>query len=268
MITFQRGPVRIAELWFDEEPDGPVDILRFRQRPKLPDGATGTPFLTRLVDLTRPADEILTGFKKDTQYEIRRAASKDRLIYAPTADTVAALPRFREFYDAFARRKGLPLIDADVLGRYAGAGMLAFSAVTLEDRTPLVWHAYIRRPGRVRLLHSASRFRESGDSAFRNMVGRANRFHHWKDILHFKVDGIAIYDLGGWYEGTEDVERLKVNAFKEEFGGAMLEEFDGELLVTWKGRLYATLRMLKSAGDAAAPPPSRSGRAGSVPSGG
>ena len=60
-----------------------------------------------------------------------------------------------------------------------------------------MWHAYHRNTERVTLLYSASFFRNSD---LRTQVGRANRLHHWLDMLRYKNAGIATYDFGGWYE--------------------------------------------------------------------
>ncbi len=37
--------------------------------------------------------------------------------------------------------------------------------------------------------------------------------------------GFRVYDFGGWYAGSTDVEKLMINRFKEEFGGQKVLEF-------------------------------------------
>jgi hypothetical protein len=240
MVLIRNGVLRVGEVWFDEEPGvPPPDIVRHRQRPRAGDGPGWRPFTTIVLDLTLPEATLLAGLKKDTQYAVRRATTKDGLVYRP-ADIAGPddLEPFAGFYDAFAARKGLAPLDRTILRAYAAANVLDLSCVSDADGAPLVWHAYYRGTDRVRLLHSASHFRESDDSAYRAMLGRANRFHHWQDILRFKKEGITVYDLGGWYAGHEDEEKLRINKFKEEFGGTLVETYDGERALTWKGRLY------------------------------
>ena len=55
------------------------------------------------------------------------------------------------------------------------------------------------------------------DKDFQGLVGRANRLHHWKDMISFKSKGLDQYDFGGWYEGRKTRDRLKINQFKEGF---------------------------------------------------
>ena len=83
-----------------------------------------------------------------------------------------------------------------------------------------------RAEGRARLFQSASSFRELDSSSMRSLTGRANRFQHWHDMLRFKEGGVVSYDFGGWYEGREDQERLRINSFKEEFGGQVVKAFN------------------------------------------
>jgi hypothetical protein len=67
--------------------------------------------------------------------------------------------------------------------------------------------------------------------------GRANRLHHWSDILRFRDERFAIYDFGGWYPGTHDQALLRVNLFKESFGGELVTQYNCDQGVTWKGNL-------------------------------
>ncbi len=48
---------------------------------------------------------------------------------------------------------------------------------------------------------------------------------------------MSIYDFGGWYEGREDEERLRINAFKESFGGTVAQGWNAERLITLKARI-------------------------------
>lgn len=112
----------------------------------------------------------------------------------------------------------------------------------MSDGTVLVWHAYYVGQSRARLLHSASLFREASDSAFRTLVGRANRYQHWRDMLKLKADGLTTYDMGGWYAGSEDEAKLSINKFKEGFGGETVVEYHCEEAVSLKGKLYKIAR--------------------------
>jgi hypothetical protein len=68
-------------------------------------------------------------------------------------------------------------------------------------------------------------------------IGRANRLHHWSDMLRFRGEGFGIYDFGGWYAGTQDETLLRINRFKERFGGELVVQYNCDQAITWKGAL-------------------------------
>jgi hypothetical protein len=127
----------------------------------------------------------------------------------------------------------------------AKADALDLSRVRMESGKVLVWHAHLWTPSRARLLHSASLYRESDDTGFRNLIGRANRWLHWRDMLRYKAQGITAYDWGGWYAGDENEELLRINRFKDEWGGRVAHEFHCALPGSPRGRLVLAARRLR-----------------------
>jgi lipid II:glycine glycyltransferase (peptidoglycan interpeptide bridge formation enzyme) len=244
MIITRRGPLKIAELWFDEPLRGKhVDIARFIQRTDPLLGAASQPKHTIVIDLRADEEELFASIKKDTRGEIRRARDKDgvscRMWTAPTSQLIR---EFCEFYRGFAAQKGLEPIAAAYLHSLCQNSALALSQARERDAKALVWHSYVCVDGRARLLKSASQFRAEQDAATRNAVGRANRFLHWADILAFKETGCAVYDLGGWYSGCADEQLVRINRFKEEFGGRKVTNYNCELAMTLLGRCAQTLK--------------------------
>ena len=77
-------------------------------------------------------------------------------------------------------------------------------------------------------------------------IGRANRLHHWLDVLRFRDEGFAIYDFGGWYAGTANDELLRINRFKESFGGEVVLQYNCDQALSWKGMLALWLRQVVS----------------------
>jgi len=65
---------------------------------------------------------------------------------------------------------------------------------------------------------------------------------HWLDIIEFKNNGADIYDLCGWYSGTEDKALLNINKFKEQFSQNKVKEYSG---VIYNNKLLAFLKKLK-----------------------
>jgi hypothetical protein len=102
------------------------------------------------------------------------------------------------------------------------------------------------RDGHARLLQSVSPFRNHASFSDRNVMGRANRWLHWRDMCVLKEQGVVTYDLGGWYSGHSDREKLRINAFKEEFGGTPTVEFSWVVGISLVGRLVVWLAGCRS----------------------
>jgi hypothetical protein len=246
MIVYRKKLLRIAEYWNGEEPrTAGVDLLRCFQLTEPVAGMLCRPFYTILIDLTRELPELFGRMKPDTRYEIRRAGNQDRLacdwISARDQKTFA---QFCNYYDDFAVRKGQPELNRAWLSLLAQAGALTLSRVCDASGEPLVWHAHHCSHTRATLLYSASQFRKFDSSVIRNMIGRANRFQHWEDMNHFKAAGVSVYDFGGWYDGDHDQERLRINKFKEEFGGEIVKNYICERALTAKAKLFLRGRQL------------------------
>jgi hypothetical protein len=127
------------------------------------------------------------------------------------------------------------------------AGVLFISRAFAADGAPLVWHVHLLSNQRARLLYSLSLFRDNEDTAWRGMVGRANRLLHWNDLQAFQARGACIYDFGGYYRGTEDSAKLRINKFKSEFGGVLRVEYNGVRFLSLAGKAMAWVYRLRTA---------------------
>ncbi|KYC37083.1 hypothetical protein WA1_46470 [Scytonema hofmannii PCC 7110] len=248
MALLRKEIISIAEVWFDEELQDTsfVDLVYYLQRTNPIEKFEYQDFYTILIDLTKNEDELWKKLHGNNKYKIRRASQKDKVIYQFwDGDRVDAklVNNFSNAYDSFALEKGLSKLKRNRLMQYAEASILNISTVQLPDERPLVWHVYYRGENRVRLLHSVS-IKKNSEIATQ-IIGRANRYLHWQDILKFKSLGIAAYDLGGWYAGNTDQERLNINKFKEEFGGEIVKNFNQSYATTMKGKLYLLARKMR-----------------------
>lgn len=244
MIVYRRKLIRIAEAWHGEEIDEAtrVDIARRFQRDAPAVGAHCREFYTILIDLSRDEHALFRAMSKSCRYKVRRAAARDSLTYECTnaAARPDLLASFRSLYDEFARRKRVPVLNPAWLSLMAATGNLHLSRVSDASGQDLVWHTHYLSGGRATLLHSAPT--PDAAAAGRSLTGRANRFQHWQDILSFKRVGANLYDLGGWYSGKTDSQRLGINRFKEEFGGRVVRNYISESALTFKGRLFLRAR--------------------------
>jgi len=236
-----RGAV-YGEVWYDEElpGDAGVDIVHYHQREAPITHARTTPFLSLVTDLSAEPDAIMDQFGKDCRYKIRRVESKDGLCVDFTTDPENRLDKFCAFFDAFARQKAIEPADRKWLGAACKARQLALASAT-KNGEALVWHVHVMSGNTARLQYSGSDFR-SRDNDYRALVGRANRWLHWKEMLRFKEMGIQRYDWGGLFEDESVSGHAGVNNFKRDFGGRQERTYDCTVPVTLKGRIYLPLR--------------------------
>jgi hypothetical protein len=241
MITYRSQWLKYADLWFDEGcPLNDFDVVyRFGASAPVPD-ATNEEFHTLVIDLTKSKQEILAGFHRNTRSKIKRAEAQDGLTCDVMGDpSLEVVNEFVDYYNEFARGKGVAPVLFDRVESLRTAGALVLSRIRNAEHK-LVWHAHLR-VGRHALLHRSASLYRGRDKEFQNLVGRANRLLHLQDMFHFKEVGCDFYDFGGWYAGTEDQDRLRINQFKEEFGGTRVLQYNAVLNRTWRARLLKSI---------------------------
>ena len=242
MIRYKGRAAVYGEVWYEEElpPDSGVDIVVYRQKAAPMSGTRATPFLSLVIDLSADEATIMEEFGKDCRYKIRRAESKDGLHMEFSSDPESRLQEFRAFYDAFARQKALQPCDWRWLIAARDARQLVLTAASRNGEA-LVWHAFLVSGKAAWLQYTGSCFRDR-DNGYRAMVGRANRWLHWKEMQRFKELGITRYDWGGLFEDESVPERAGINRFKKEFGGQPVRTYDCTGPLTPRGRIWLPLR--------------------------
>ncbi len=241
MIRIQGRAAVYGEVWYDEEPSGDsgVDIVVYRQRETPIADARTAPFLTMVTDLSVEEDAITERFGKDCRYKIRRAETKDGLRMEFITDPESRLDEFRAFYDAFARQKSVAPSYHQWLVAACNARQLVLTAAS-QNGEALVWHAYLMSGKAAWLQYTGSCFRNRQND-YRALVGRANRWLHWKEMLRFKDMGIKRYDWGGLFEDESVPENAGINQFKKDFGGQQVRTYDCTVPVTLRGRIWLPL---------------------------
>jgi hypothetical protein len=220
--------LKIADVYFADTPEVAlprVDIAQFVQFQKRT--APSTEFRTLHVDLTRDEDALFAELRNNTRNEVRRAEHKDGIVatfsQAPSRQELIA---FGGFYDSFADAKNLPRCNMAKIVAHADHGTLWLTSAANPDGDVVCYHAYIVDSPRCRLLYSASHFRASADPASRGLIGRANRYLHWRDIVLFKQHRFFVYDFGGLSANEDDPSLKNINDFKRGFGGKEVVEFN------------------------------------------
>jgi hypothetical protein len=243
MISYQKKFLRFVECWNGEAADvRHADIVRFFQQHERRDDMLCREFHTVLIDLTQSSDTIFTAMRRGTRYEIRRAEASDNLDYKLGNGSDSEFDQFCSDAAKFLSMKGQPGIEPEWLRLLSKAGLLEMTQIADANNHQLVWHAYHRSTDRATLLYSVPLIEDKTDSARRALMGRANRLLHWQDIMHFKTAGLLTYDFGGWYPGSSDAERLRINKFKEQFGGKIVKNYICEQALTAKGALFLKAR--------------------------
>ncbi|MEO8156423.1 MAG: hypothetical protein ABI648_01410 [Betaproteobacteria bacterium] len=242
MIRIEGTGAIYGEVWYDEEPprNSGVDIVRYRCRHAAIANARHSPFLSLVTDLCAEANAIADQFGKDCRYKVRRADTKDELDTEFILEPENRLDEFGEFFDTFARQKGHEACDRQWLRAACKARQLVLTTATRHGEA-LVWHAYVIAGNSTWLQYTGSCFRNR-ESDYRALVGRANRWLHWKDMLRFKELGMLRYDWGGMFEDESTPDRAGINEFKRTFGGRLARTYDCTVPVTLKGRIYLPLR--------------------------
>jgi lipid II:glycine glycyltransferase (peptidoglycan interpeptide bridge formation enzyme) len=237
MIILKKFFLKYGEQYFT--PSGireGLDVVRYVQIPAPLCAGHIQTFTTRILYLNQSTDQLFERIHSNCRKEIRRS-KQDSIThrFIPSAG-VEDVSCFCDFFNRFAKIKHLPPANRPKLVALSNAGLLDLSSATSDMGESLIWHAYIRDNERARLLHTASLYRASHDSAYRNLIGRANRRLLWCEICRYKEAGVLRFDFGGWYTGGTDDAKTRINFFKEQFGGELLQEYTVTLGLSTLGR--------------------------------
>ena len=242
MIRINGSGALYGEVWFDEEAPrhAAVDIVRYLRRHAAIGGVRCSPFTSLVTDLSVEAEAIAGEFGKACRYQVRRADTKDELAAEFITDPQNRIEEFGTFFDTFARQKGHEACNRQWLSAAINARQLVLSMAS-QGGEALVWHAYVISGKSTWLQYTGSCFRDR-ESDYRALVGRANRWLHWRDMLRFRELGVVRYDWGGMFQDESAPDRAGINEFKRSFGGQISRTYDCTVPVTLRGRIYLPLR--------------------------
>ena len=169
--------------------------------------------LSLIVDLKKDIETIFEDFKPNTRNEINKAKKLNLNI-----DNNVTLDDLYKMHNKMLESKGLKLVDKTF---YSGLSQKPIITSISEGR---VVHSYITDDDKkiVFLYSSVSNFRNMNKEEAK-IIGYANRYLTYKDMIYFKEKGYEYYDLG--CIGFEDEYKRKepkiwpIVMFKQSFGG-------------------------------------------------
>lgn len=240
LLIYTRFPITFAECWYtNTKPPKGVDVVQYFQLPSAPELGYVEEFRTIAIDLRQSQDVLFLGLNKTTRNEIRRGASDGFVHEFLSVDAASRhLKEFLTFYGVNGVVEGRSTEAVRWTSRHAANGTLNLSRVMQSDGRVLVWHAYFQDGEHARLKYSVSLSRTTEGGNLRATISRANRFAHWEDMCHLKGSGACMYDFGGWYVGTNDEKLLRVNQFKQGFGGVLLSSYHSRQAFSIRGKLF------------------------------
>lgn len=159
-------------------------------------------------------EEIFSKFSKQIRQQ-SRIAENEGITVKFNADPTD----FINFFNEFAAKKNNSMVGKLTKERIDIMGRQIEFCFALYNGQVLAAHSYLvdRNTGMVRHQHSATkRLDENFD---RNLIGRANKYLTVKNILHYKEQGYATFDFGGYAADTTDESLAGINKYKLLFGG-------------------------------------------------
>ena len=184
---------------------------------------------TLYTNIYESEGDILKKFKSNVRNEISRAEKEGCLVTFNVEKKM-----FLSLYNEFAKLRKIQTITID---DYDSFGDNLVLTAAYYNNEYLAYHAYIvdRDDFKVILLHSGtSRLEDlSVSSISKAMIGRANRFLHFKDMIYFKSQGFLFYDWGGVVLDHNDSEFKGIDDFKLSFGGYLKEYYASYSFFYW-----------------------------------
>lgn len=227
IVSKKNKGIPIIDCWYAEHALAMRGVIRYHEAEK-PIGARPEKQETLLSDLREDEETILSRFSGNCRYKVRRAPREGIVCSARYGKEITEqdIMAFTDFFEQFWASKGVSYTEKDkcraMMRQYASAEAMALTTASIGEKL-LVYHTYIMDSRRVRLYQSASQFR-TDESITTNIVGFANRYLHYQDMLFFKRMGKEQYDWGGAGK-TEEVK--SITTFKESFGGEPAAFYNG-----------------------------------------
>lgn len=238
--------LKIRDVWYQADKlYTDADVVYYMQMDK-PLGDEHYAQYTIVSDLTASKEIIFGRISPSSRNLINQIAKDSSYKYTMRFEDLDmhTIQKFVTEYNKFARLKNLALSDMARLKAYFENGLLGISYITNSNNEIVTWHVYRISHGRVMLIDSLSIWYMHTKNKIKRKMSAANRYCHYKDMIFFKEQGIAVYDWGGWYTGNTNKALLGVNSFKEKFGGTVIPNYNSIAYISFKGKLFRSIKKL------------------------
>lgn len=171
-----------------------------------------------IIDVTQDEETIYKKIHKGTRADIRKAIENEQFTYREIDHpTDKQLEEFSVFYNSFAKEKGISACNIKKLLDLRNQNSLIMT--TVEDKNNYILCAgmlYIdRNCMQLYGLYGATIRMSKTTTIERKVIGRANKFLHWREIQLAKRKGLNWYNFGGEVKGEGG---QGINDFKKRFG--------------------------------------------------
>lgn len=199
---------------------------------------------TLITDLKESKENIFKRIDKNCRYEINRAEKEATECIVFKADDFkndpAILDIFKGEYDNFTRLKGIQnTYNACAMEQYIENNNVILTKA-FKNNVNYAQHIYLCDKENARLLHSVSNFRIK--ELDHNLVGRANKYLHWNDILYLQEHKFKTLDWGGV---SSVISPNGVDKFKKEFKGHLDEYYNVIIGNSLLGRAAILIKKVK-----------------------
>lgn len=196
------------------------------------------------------ADDIKAGFTKTVRYEISRAEKenidiyyykKDELLNPSIIDSINCA--YMKFCDKKNNQSLKKYFDVNELEKLSKTDNVTVSYAKYAGG--ITYHVYYHDEHTCMLMFSFSNTHIENDID-KNIVGRANKLLHWRDMIYFKDIGLSVYDWGGLFnlDGKNGIDKFKLS-----FGAQPREAYNTIYGQTIWGKILVALYKLKNRGQ-------------------
>lgn len=187
---------------------------------------------TVIIDLNKPEDELLANMRRQTRYEVRRAAKQG--IIVEKSNNEAIFKEFRKVQAATAKRQGFvpPNLKTLLAEKEAFGENIAIYVAKTSDDQPIAYGMIIKDGKEGDYYEAAS------TDLNRKMPGAYALL--WQVMKDLKTEGYERFNLWGIAPAGQPNHRYAgVTTFKTGFGGEVVEYVPAHDMVISKMRYIA-----------------------------